>query len=75
MPHSPRIHAGKIWLLNYKGLVVIVDADSGKIVNQIDMATKEHNYRDSGNHVRASIAVAHNQLYIRTQNKLFCISK
>jgi outer membrane protein assembly factor BamB len=70
---SPTGADGKIWIMNYAGLVVIVDADNGKIVHQVKMTDKKFNSRDGTKHIRASIAVANNQLYIRTHEKLFCI--
>lgn len=57
---SPTGADGRVWLMNHGGLVVVVDADSGEIVHQVEMG------EDDASNVRASIAVAHGSLYFRT---------
>lgn len=64
---SPTGADGKIWCMNHGGTVVVISADDGKIIRTIDMGEQ----RDD--QIRASIAVAHNNLFIRTNSKLFCV--
>jgi len=66
---SPLAADGKIYLINFAGLVVIVDAEKGAIVNQIPMAERGEDT------IRSTIAAAQGNLFIRTNNKLFCIGK
>lgn len=66
---SPLAADGKIYLINFAGEVVVVDAKDGKVLNVIPMkATKEAS-------VRSSIVAARGQLFIRTNRKLFCVGK
>jgi len=53
--------------MNFNSDVVVVDAKSGKILSEIAMG-------DEGEqHSRASIAASEGQLFIRTNQKLYCI--
>ncbi len=65
---SPTAADGKIYLINFAGQVTVVDAASGKILNKIAMMAKREE-----NPVRSTIAVAHGNLFIRTNDKLYCI--
>jgi outer membrane protein assembly factor BamB len=66
---SPTAADGKIYVMNFNGDVVIVDAAQGKLVRVIPMG-------DEGDDLtRSGIAVAHGQLFIRTNHKLFCAGK
>jgi outer membrane protein assembly factor BamB len=65
---SPTGADGKIYLLNLSGEVFIIDAATGKLLHQAAMVQSE-------SHIRSTIAVAHGNLYIRTNKKLFCIGK
>ncbi|MBL7189189.1 MAG: PQQ-binding-like beta-propeller repeat protein [Phycisphaerae bacterium] len=67
---SPLAADGKIYLIDHSGEVAIVDAADGTVVKCIVMD------KPSGQtFVRASIAVAHGQLFIRTTHKLYCVGK
>ncbi|MHC4119810.1 MAG: outer membrane protein assembly factor BamB family protein [Planctomycetota bacterium] len=67
---SPLAADGKIYLIDHSGEVAIVDAASGAVINRIAMD------KPSGQTaVRASIAAAHRQLFIRTTRKLYCVGK
>ncbi len=66
---SPTGADGKIYLMNFKGDVVVVDAAKGEVVNTIAMGD------EGDNQTRSSIAVAHGQLFIRTNQKLYCVGK
>jgi outer membrane protein assembly factor BamB len=66
---SPLAADGKIYVVNFAGLVVIVDAEQGTIINQIPMAEREESP------VRSTIAAAHGNLFVRTNDKLYCVGK
>jgi len=64
---SPTGADGKIYLMNFKGEVVVVDAGKGEVLRTIPMG-------DEGDDMtRSSVAVAQGQLFIRTNQKLWCI--
>lgn len=64
---SPLAVDGKIYCINFAGEVVVVEAASGKVLNTIPMAEREESP------VRSTIAVAHGNLFVRTNDKLYCI--
>ncbi len=55
--------------MNFAGEVVVVDAAKGEILGVIPMG------EEGDNMTRSAIAVAHGQLFIRTNHKLFCVGK
>jgi outer membrane protein assembly factor BamB len=66
---SPTGADGKIYFMNFRGQVVVVDANAGKVLNTVGMG-------DVGdNMTRSTIAIAHGELFIRTNSKLYCIGK
>lgn len=67
---SPLAADGKIYLINFDGQAVVIDATGGKLLHTIPMDEPA-----SGEVVRASIVAAHGQLFIRTTRKLFCVGK
>jgi outer membrane protein assembly factor BamB len=66
---SPTVADGKIYTMDFGGNVVIVDATKGEIINTIAMGEANDDM------TRSSISVAHGQIFIRTNNKLFCVGK
>ena len=60
---------GKLYLINFDGDVVVVDAADGKILNNIAMGDAE----DSP--VRSTVIAAQGHLFVRTNNTLFCIGR
>ncbi len=67
---SPTIADGKIYVQNFKGEVFVVAAGPEfKILHTAQMGD------DEDNDLRSSIAVAHNQLFIRTGSKLYCVGQ
>ena len=65
---SPTAADGKIYLMNFGGDVVVVDAAEGKVISTIAMG-------DEGDDmIRSAVAVADGQLFIRTNHKLYCIA-
>lgn len=64
---SPAGADGKIYLINFAGDVVVVDAAKGEILSNIAMG-------ESGDDMtRSSIVIAHGQVFIRTNKKLYCV--
>jgi outer membrane protein assembly factor BamB len=69
---SPLAADGKIYTMDFDGLVTVVDASSGEILNTIPMEDKENLGADL---IRSSIIAAHGKLFIRTNTKLYCVGK
>ncbi len=65
---SPLAADGKIYLMNFAGDVIVVNADNGEIINNVPMGNL---YDDQ---TRSSIIAAHGQLFVRTNSELFCIA-
>jgi outer membrane protein assembly factor BamB len=66
---SPTGADGKIFIMNFAGEVVVVNAADGAILHQTMMG-------DTGDDAtRSAIAVARGQLFIRTNSKLYCVGK
>lgn len=66
---SPTGADGKIYMMNFGGDVVVVDAAKGEVLSTIAMGD------GTDDMVRSSIPVAHGQVFIRTNKKLFAIGK
>ncbi len=66
---SPLVADGKIYVMNFQGDVLIVNAEDGKIVNNIAMGS------GGDNMTRSSIAASNGQLFIRTNEALYCVGK
>ncbi|MEC7200002.1 MAG: PQQ-binding-like beta-propeller repeat protein, partial [Verrucomicrobiota bacterium] len=66
---SPTVAGGHIYLMNFAADVVVVESATGTIKANIPMGS------GSDNMTRSSIAVAHQQLFIRTNKQLHCIGK
>jgi len=66
---SPLAADGKIYLINFSGQVVIVNAADGDVMNVIAMD------KPADDVVRSTISAAGGQLFIRTNRKLFCVGK
>jgi outer membrane protein assembly factor BamB len=67
---SPLAADGKLYIINFDGLVTVVDAADGEILNSISMDDPRGDDK-----VRASIVTAHGQLFIRTTRHLYCIAE
>jgi outer membrane protein assembly factor BamB len=65
---SPTAADGRIWCMNHHGDVVVVDAESGKVVHRAAMGEEDDDFTCS------TIVVAHGCVYVRTNAKLFCIA-
>ncbi len=66
---SPLAGDGKIYLINFDGDVVIVDAAGGEVLNQIAMGDAE----DAP--VRSTVVAAQGHLFVRTNRTLFCVGQ
>ena len=66
---SPTAADGKIYLQNHGGEVYVLESKRGKILHRTEMGEA----RDD--QIRSSIAIAGNQLFIRTNTKLYCVGK
>jgi outer membrane protein assembly factor BamB len=66
---SPMAADGKLYLVNFSGEVVIINAADGTVINKIAMDEP----RDEP--VRSTVVASHGQLFIRTSDKLYCIGK
>ena len=64
---SPTAGDGKIYMMNHNAEVLVVAADSGKILN---MAKMGGSYDDN---TRSSVAIVDSELFIRTNKILYCI--
>lgn len=65
---SPTGADGKIYLLSLTGEVHVLDAEKGQLLATNRMTEDE-------NELRSSIAVAHGNLFIRTNTRLYCVGK
>jgi outer membrane protein assembly factor BamB len=64
---SPTGADGKIYVMNFRGDVTVVDAEQGHALRTIAMG-------EAGDDtIRSSIAVSQGQLFIRTNKRLFCV--
>ena len=66
---SPTGADGKIYLMNFKAEVSIVDAANGKVLRTIPMG------EEGDSTTRSTVAVSQGQLFIRTNHKLCCIGR
>lgn len=66
---SPTGADGKIWCMNHAGEVLIVNAEDGAVIGTIAMGEEDD---DS---IRSTIVVAHGDLFIRTNDRLYCVGK
>lgn len=70
MEASPTAGDGKIYLMSHLGEVFVVQAgDEFKLLHQTQLGESQ------STNIRASIVPAHGHLFIRTDDKLFCIGK
>ena len=66
---SPTAGDGKLYMMNFAGEVVVVNAADGAILSTVAMG------EPGDDRSRASVAIAHNALFIHTNHKLFCVTK
>lgn len=66
---SPTVADGRVYIMSHHGDVASLDADSGKILHYTKMGN------DGDDYIRASVVAAHKNLFIRTNDKLYCLGK
>jgi outer membrane protein assembly factor BamB len=66
---SPLVADGKVYIVNFTGDVVVVNAADGKLLHQTAFGNPEDKQ------VRSMLACASGKLFIRTDTNLFCIEK
>jgi len=66
---SPSVADGKVYLINFVGDVVIVDAAKGDVLKAVAMGD------EGDNNTRSSVAISQGQLFIRTNKRLYCVGK
>lgn len=66
---SPTAADGRIYVMNFAGDVSVINAEDGKVQHTVAMGDAQDDL------IRSSIVAADGRLYIRTNNKLFCIGK
>jgi outer membrane protein assembly factor BamB len=66
---SPTVADGKVYFMNFGGELTVFDANKGELLATIPMG------EPGDNETRSSVAVAHGQLFVRTNHKLFCIAQ
>jgi len=77
LPGSPKIEAspltadGKVYLVDFEGTVVVVDAESSEILSQISMDDPA----PESEPVRSGVIASQGQLFVKTTTKLFCIGE
>lgn len=73
---SPTVADGKIYCINFWGEVFVAQAGGTefKLLQKVEMGDGSKPSGDASS-VRASIAVANGDLFIRTQDKLYCVGK
>ena len=64
---SPAGADGKIYLMNFGGDVVVVDAAKGEVLHTAQLGDS------TDNETRSSIAIAQGHLFVRTNSKLYCV--
>ena len=64
---SPTAGDGKVFLMNHNAKVLVVNAHDGTVLNEVQMGDT---YDDL---TRASIALHQGSIFIRTNEKLYCI--
>ena len=66
---SPTVADGKVYCMNHNGEVVVVDAKTGKALHHAFMGQR----RTTTTSAHPSVVVAHGRLFIRTNDKLYCV--
>ncbi len=65
---SPTGADGRIYLMNFRGDVVVVDAADGRVVHRAEMG-------DPGDdRIRSTVVADGRELFIRTHRKLYCVA-
>jgi len=65
---SPTGADGRVWLMNHHGDVFAIDPADGRVAHRAAFGTED----DDG--IRSSLAAAHGALFVRTNERLFCVA-
>lgn len=65
---SPTGADGRVYLLNFRGEVVVVDAADGRVVHQTVMGEA------GADRTRSTVVAVDSELFIRTNHKLYCVA-
>jgi len=66
---TPTVADGKVYCMNHNGEVVVVNAKTGKAMHHAFMGSEDDD------NIRASVVVAYNNLFIRTNDTLYCVGQ
>lgn len=66
---SPTVADGKIWIMNHGGEVMVLSTEDGGVLHKVAMGGEEDDQ------IRSCVVVAHDNLFIRTNDALFCIGQ
>ena len=66
---SPTGADGKVWCLSHEGRVVVVDATGGGILHEAVLGEED------ADHIRATVVVAHERIFVRTNAALYCFGR
>ncbi len=65
---SPTGADGRVYLLNFRGEVVVVDAADGRVVHQTMLG------EEGADRTRSTVVAVDRELFIRTNRKLYCVA-
>ncbi len=65
---SPTGADGRVYLLNFRGEVVVVDAADGRVVHQTMLG------EEGADRTRSTVVAVDGELFIRTNRKLYCVA-
>jgi outer membrane protein assembly factor BamB len=65
---SPTGADGRIYLLNFRGEVVVVDAAEGRVVHRAELG------EPGDDRTRSTIVAVDHELFVRTNRKLYCLA-
>lgn len=65
---SPTVAEGRVYLMNHAGEVLVVEAETGKPLHTTNLGEEDDDL------IRSSIAIAHGQIFVRTNTKLYAFA-
>jgi len=66
---SPTVVDGRAYMMNFAGEVAVVDIEKGTLISVVPMGEERDDM------TRSVVPVAHGQLFIRTNKRLYCVGK
>lgn len=67
---SPTVAGGHVWFQSHSGTVFVVETEKGGLVHSVRMTDE-----DAEQHARSGIVAAHGDVFVRTDDSLYCIGK